>query len=51
MHNGAGRTPFPNGSGLYVYLANKLLPDSLITGPSKNQRRRAARYALILCTE
>jgi hypothetical protein len=32
-------------------VVDELLPDNLITGHNKNQRRRAARHALILCTE
>jgi hypothetical protein len=32
-------------------VVDELLPDSLITGHSKNQGRRAARHARILCTE
>jgi hypothetical protein len=32
-------------------VVDELLPDNLITGHDKNQRRRAARRALILCTQ
>jgi hypothetical protein len=32
-------------------VVDELLPDSLITGHDKNQWRRAARHAHILCTE
>jgi hypothetical protein len=32
-------------------VVDELLPDNLITGYNKNQRRRFARHAFILCTE
>ena len=32
-------------------VVDELLPDNFITGHNKNQRRRPARHALILCTE
>ena len=39
------------GSEAVGDVVDELLPDNLITGHNKNQRRRAARHALILGTE